>query len=167
MVADEQKSVWYREPMAYFVMGLPLMGVIVSLIMVKISVTNPDTLIDENYYADGQAINQTIYRERAAAKHGLKSVVALNSAGHELVVRLTATDGMKLPESVKFSFLHATRSGYDKIMILPREVDGTYRAPISNMQPGRWNLVVAAQDWRLVGSLVLPGETKTEIRPTL
>jgi hypothetical protein len=167
MVADERKSVWYREPFMYLVLGGPLVVVIASLTTAYIAYKTSDGLVEDDYYARGQAINQTLDREHAAVKHGLKSVVALDDGGRELVVRLSASDGMKLPETLQFSFLHATRSGFDKIMLLPRQVDGTYRSPIPEMQPGRWNLVVAAQDWRLVGSLILPGDNHVEIRPTL
>lgn len=167
MTVESGRSVWYREPFMYLVLGGPLTVVIASLVTVYIAFKTSDGVVEDDYYARGQAINQTLDREHAAAKHGLKSVITLDNRERELVVRLSAADGMKLPETLQFSFLHATRSGFDKVMLLPRQVDGTYRSPIPEMQPGRWNLVVAAQDWRLVGSLILPADSKVEIRPTL
>jgi hypothetical protein len=50
-------------------------------------------------------------------------------------------------------------------VILPRHPDGSYRAPRPELVPGRWNLQLSAQDWRLVGSLLLPGATRVTVGP--
>ncbi|MBI5611932.1 MAG: FixH family protein [Gammaproteobacteria bacterium] len=164
MAMAAPKPVWYREPMVWMVILIPLTAVAMGVLILVLAIRSDDGLVVDDYYRQGKQINRVLARDRAAAARGLAGDVELDSARGELRVRLGAD---ALPENIEFQLLHATRAGFDKQMVIPRGADGVYRAPLPELAPGRWNLQLSAQDWRLVGSLTAPAERRAAILPAI
>ncbi|MBI3569641.1 MAG: FixH family protein [Gammaproteobacteria bacterium] len=161
----KQGSCWYREPFVWLLIALPLAAVIGSFVSLGLAISTDDGLVEDDYYRRGKEINRVLARDRAAEQLGLEGTVELDAARHELKLSLDAREDMNLPEQIEFRFLHATRAGLDKDVILPRVSGATYRAPLPELAPGHWNVQLAAQDWRLTGSLFVPGERGLVVRP--
>ncbi len=158
---------WYRVPFVWLVVILPLTAVVASFITLALAIRSDTGLVDDDYYKDGMEINRVLDRDRAAAALGLESTLDIDDAHHELRLRLSARRHETLPQNVELKLMHATRAGFDKILILPRRADGTYRAPLPAFVPGHWDVQLSAQDWRLVGSLFMPGDHRLDLRPAL
>lgn len=157
---------WYRVPFVWLLLALPLTAVVAGFITLGIAIKTDDGVVEDDYYRKGREINRVLARDQAAAKLGLESALDLNAARHELKLRLRAARGMKPPPAVEIRFLHATRSGLDRSLIVPRNGDGSYRAPLPELAPGHWNVQLAAHDWRLTGSLRVPGAVHLVLRPS-
>ncbi len=158
---------WYREPFVWMLIAIPLTAVIVGFVSLALAIRSDDGMVEDDYYRRGKEINRVLARDQAAVSHGLESRVELDDAHHELLVRLTASHIVTLPDNIELKFLHATRAGLDRSLILPRHADGTYRAPLPELALGHWNVQLAAQDWRLVGSLFVPGARGLDIRSAI
>lgn len=158
---------WYREPFVWLLIALPLAAVVGSFVSLGLAISTDDGLVEDDYYRRGKEINRVLARDRAAAQLGLEGTVELDAARHELKLNLDAREDMNLPEQIEVRFLHATRAGLDKDVILPRVSGAAYRAPLPELAPGHWNVQLAAQDWRLVGSLAVPGEHRLDLRPAI
>ncbi len=158
---------WYREPFVWLLIALPLTAVIASFVTLGLAITSDDGVVEDDYYRRGKEINLVLARDQAAATRGLQGRVELDDAKHQLLIRLTARAQATIPDNVELKFLHATRSGIDHIMILARQSDGSYHAPLPQLAQGHWNVQLAAQDWRLVGSLRIPKERGLDLRPSL
>ncbi len=163
----EQSTRWYRVPFVWLVIALPLTAVIASFITLGLAISSDDGVVDDDYYRRGKEINRVLARDQAAAARGLQGRVELDEAQRQLLIRLGMREQGTTPDNVELKFLHATRSGIDRILILARQPDGSYRAPWPALAPGHWNVQLAAQDWRLVGSLYVPGERGFDLRPSL
>lgn len=163
----KESNRWYRVPFVWLVVALPLASVAGSFVSLALAIRSDDGLVEDDYYRRGMAINRVLERDRAAAAHGLESRVELDGARHELRVRLTARQEMTLPENIEFKFMHATRAGVDHSLMIPRHADGAYRAPLSELVPGHWDVQINAQDWRLTGSFSVPGDRLLVMRPAL
>lgn len=161
------KSVWYREPLVWMVIAIPFTAVVMGVLILVLAIRSDDGLVVDDYYRQGKQINRVLARDRAAAARGVQGRVELDDARQQVLIRLTATDPAAIPDPVELKFLHATRGGLDKTLILPRQADGAYRAPLPELAQGHWNVQLAAQDWRLVGSLFVPGDRHIDIRPAL
>jgi hypothetical protein len=166
-IDKQQGKPWYREPFVWLLIAFPLTAVIAGFATLWLAVTTDDGLVEDDYYLRGKEINRVLARDQAAATRGLQGRVELDDAQHELLIRLTARAQATIPDNVELKFLHATRSGIDRILILARQSDGSYRAPLPELAPGHWNVQLAAQDWRLVGSLYVPGARSIDIRPAM
>jgi uncharacterized protein len=167
MTQTDEKSVWYREPMVYMLIAIPLTAVIAGFITLALAIKSDDGVVEDDYYVRGKEINRTLHREEASVRYGLKSTLVLDRSQHEMVLQLTGNKSIELPATVQFRLLHATRSGLDQTVLLPRHRDGSYRAPLPELAPGKWNIAVTAQDWRLVGAITVPAESRVAITPTL
>jgi hypothetical protein len=165
MATAAPKPVWYREPLVWMVILIPLTAVAMGVLILVLAIRSDDGLVVDDYYRQGKQINRVLARDRAAAARGLAGEVELDSARGELRVRLGAGERQAPPENVEFRLLHATRAGFDKQMVLPRSANGAYRAPLPELVPGRWNLQLSAQDWRLVGSLTAPADSRAALLP--
>jgi len=151
---------WYREPLVWLIIGLPLTAVIGGLTTYYIAYTTRDGLWVDDYYQKGKEINKSLARDDAAARLGLSGGLKLDAASQKVVLQLEARHAELLPTSVKLSWLYATKSGLDQTQILHREADGRYRAGFPELAPGHWYVQLEAQDWRLEGSLHVPADTR-------
>ena len=157
---------WYREPIMWLVIAFPLTAVIVGFVSLALAIRSDDGMVEDDYYKQGMTINRVLARDKAAAAQDLTGTEELDAARHELQVRLTARQTMTLPDNIQIKLMHATRAGFDRSLVLPRQPDGTYRAPLPEFVPGHWDVQLTAQDWRLTGSLFMPGDNRLVMRPT-
>jgi len=167
MARMKENNRWYREPFVWLLIAFPFTAVIAGFVTLGLAVTSDDGLVEDDYYRRGKEINRVLARDQAAATRGLEGRAELDDARHQLLVRLTAREPAAIPDNVELKFLHATRAGIDRTLILPRQSDGTYQAPLPELAQGHWNVQLAAQDWRLVGSLRVPGERGLDLHPSL
>jgi hypothetical protein len=158
---------WYREPIMWLVIAFQLTAVIVGFVSLALAIRSDDGMVEDDYYKQGMAINRMLDRDKAAAAENLTGTVELDTAQHELRVRLTARQAQALPDNIQIKLMHATRAGFDHSLVLPRHADGTYRAPLPEFVPGHWDVQLTAQDWRLTGSLFMPGDNRLVMRPTI
>lgn len=165
MASTAPKSVWYREPLVWMVILIPLTAVAMGVLILILAIRSDDGLVVDDYYRQGKQINRVLARDRAAAARALAGEIELDNTRGELRVRLGVGERQAAPETVEIRLWHATRAGFDKVMVLALDTDGAYRAPLPELAPGRWNLQLSAQDWRLVGSLSAPGERRAAVLP--
>ena len=158
---------WYREPFVWLLIALPLTAVVASFVTLGLAITSDDGVVEDDYYRRGKEINLVLARDKAAAARGLQGRVELDDTKNQLLLRLTAREQAAIPDNVELKFLHATRSGIDRTLILPRQSGGLYQVPLPELAQGHWNVQLAAQDWRLVGSLYVPGSRSFDLRPAL
>ncbi len=163
---DKQSVRWYRVPFVWLLVAFPLTAVVAGFVTLGLAIQSDDGVVEDDYYRKGKEINRVLARDVAAARLGLESTLEFNAAQREFALRLRAKPDTKLPQAVEIRFLHATRAGLDKSLIVPRNGDGSYRAPLPELAPGHWNVQLAAHDWRLTGSLYVPGEAKLVLRAT-
>jgi hypothetical protein len=156
---------WYREPLVWLILGFPLTAVIAGFFTLYLAIQSRDGLVVDDYYQKGKEINMSLARDRAAAQHGLRAIVTLETAKQNVVVQLRVTRDQPLPDALSLRWLHATRAGFDRKQILTRSPDGRYRSAFPELAPGHWYVQIEAQDWRLQGSLHIPGEVRLELVP--
>ncbi len=161
----KESNRWYRVPFVWMLVALPLTAVIGGFVTLALAIYSDDGLVEDDYYKRGMEINRVLDRDRAAAAHGLEGKLELDDAHHELRVRLDAQRPMIWPENLELKLMHATRAGLDRTVVLARQADGTYRLPQPAFAPGHWDVQLAAQDWRLTGSLFMPGDRRLVMRP--
>lgn len=147
---DAPPRPWYREPYVWMVLGIPLSAILVGVVMLKVSIASWDGLVADDYYKRGLAINQTKARDRAAEARGLSLSLLVDPRTGALALELRGREPAGLPEQLRVDFHHATRAGLDRTLIVPLLGNGRYEAPMPSLAPGRWDVEVSAEDWRLL-----------------
>jgi hypothetical protein len=136
---------WYREPWPWILMSGPAAVLVAGSVTMWIAFRSNDSLVAEDYYKRGLAINRVIAREDAAKRLGIHA--ELHVAAGTLSVALQGD----APEAVFVHLAHATRAGYDTRLRLARVAPGRYEAALAPLAPGHWHVTIddPAGHWRL------------------
>lgn len=154
---------WYKEPMVWLAISIPLSAVIYGIFFLTVSITSFDGMVVDDYYKVGKQINRVLKRDRAAQAHGLRAQMSVE--GETLVVFIASSPGYKPPPALEISFFYSTRADLDKETFVEQTSPGIYKGPIPKLETGRWNVQIASDDWRLLGSMRAPDETRVIIVP--
>lgn len=167
-----QRTPWYREPWPWILMAGPLIVVVAGIVTAWIAYTRGDTVISEDYYRKGLAVQQTIASSERAEAYGLAAAVRLNAAGEIRVVLSAQTHpaaggAFAPPPELRLTLSHPTRAGLDQSALLQRD-GNAYVGHLHLPQSGHWLLLIesagnaaGAQPWRMLGKVILPaGEVK-------
>jgi len=141
---------WYREPWPWLLMAGPAAVLVAGAITIWIAFATSDGLVVQDYYKQGLAVNKVLKREEAASRLGLKAGIEMAGDRHRIAVSLQGLESREL--TVRFA--HATRSGHDFNLRLPRVGEGRYEAAVPQELPqGRWNVNLEEPGgaWRLAG----------------
>jgi len=147
--AHEKRKPWYREPWPWFLIAGPGIVVVASFYTLYLAIVSSSGLVDGDYYKDGLAINRVLAREDAAER--LDMAARIDPEGGRLRVHLQGRAAP--PAKLRLRFVHATRAGYDRSLLLARAADGSYQAALPLLAPGHWRIYVEdpGGQWRLAG----------------
>ncbi len=143
---------WYRNPMVWLVISLPMTAVIAGITTIFIAANTEDGLVVDDYYKQGLAINEVIGHDRMAKELGLRAFVDANSQTGEIRLELSSAAAFEPPPELTFKLIHRTLSGQDQITSLSRiggkaVYKGFIKPPINE---GRWTIqILEEQKWRL------------------
>jgi len=161
MIDIEIKKAWYRQPLVWMLIVIPLSAVFGGISMIYLAITTDDGLVKDDYYKYGKQINLVLERDIEAKRIGLSGKFDFQQATGVVSVQLTTQAG-KLPATVTLELLHATRAGQDQKTDLVLTADKGYHGLIKTLVPGRWYVQLTTSQWRLNGELQHPGQTKLE-----
>jgi hypothetical protein len=152
--------------MVWFIIAIPLTSVFTGFTMLYLAESSKDGMVVDDYYRKGKEINMVLARDQAAARYGLRGGLRLDGAGQRVTFEFEAGRA-ELPAALRLRWLHATRAGFDRDQALQRGTDGRYQAAFPELVPGHWYVQLEAEDWRLQGSLRVPGETRVQLVPVI
>jgi hypothetical protein len=146
----EEKNKWYQQPMMWLVIAIPLSAVFVGAIMLTLSITTFDGLVEDDYYKKGKEINQLLARDEFAMSNGIRADVNIDDKTGVIVIDLKSTAKYEFPNNMGLSLLHPTRSKQDVKLLLTQGPDGRYYSELLRpLTPGRWYFRVSEPNWRL------------------
>jgi hypothetical protein len=135
-------------------MVMPALAIVGGVITFWLAATTNNSMVVDDYYREGKAINRQLERDRAAADLGLGGELRRRADGTALL-GLSAKSGTALPPFVTIRLVHATRSELDRVLSLASTGAGRYASPeVQLPDEGRWNVLVEDPErrWRLTGS---------------
>lgn len=147
---------WYRQFWPWFLFGLPGIVVVAGLTTWWIAANNADTLVAEDYYKEGLAINRELSKQRLAERLGVDATLSYRD-GH-LDVSLSATI---LPAALALELSHPLDANRDQALQLAQITPGLYSAPADLGDDQRWLWQLEPIDvdedgrWQLLGEFTL------------
>lgn len=145
---------WYRQLWPWLLMLMPATALVGGVITFWLAATTNNSLVVDDYYREGRAINMQLARDDRARVLGLSATLESTTDGGARL-RLRSGAGAALPPFVQVQVLHATRSELDLTLTLAGDGAGMYRSQQQVLpQDGRWNVMIEDPDrqWRLRGS---------------
>lgn len=151
---------WYRQFWPWFLIAVPGLSVVASVAMLVVAVRHADSLVRDDYYAAGLAVDRDLDLERVAAQRGIAATLRFDPARGELAVEVRGT-GIDGATQLMLQLAHPTDAARDQSLLLRAGADGAFRAPLAAPPRGHWNatLAPAGGGWRLAARIDFDGPT--------
>ncbi len=142
-MAINQTKPWYRFPLVWMLIAIPLSAVVMGVILLWLAVDTNDGLVVDDYYKEGLAINQVIERDDAATHFNIAADLKYDNATRAMEVTFTKGLLDVYPATIQLHIKHATRAKKDHHVILRRgitnPVSGQYFGILSKpLTNGYW-----------------------------
>lgn len=156
---------WYRQFWPWFIIGLPATSVVAGITTVFIAFNNADSLVNDNYYRDGLAINQRLAQDTRATELQLNANITFDKVSGEVLTTLTGK--IQSPDALELLLLHPGNHELDNTVLLTHISGGRYRADIEALPSQRFYLRLQTHGdnaWRLNGEIDLANLNSTVLR---
>ena len=161
---DLDSEPWYRYGWTWFLISVPRVSIGLGFTMLYLGLSTNNSLVVDDYYKAGKAINLRIARDVRATQYGLQSEVFQMSEGvvltlsHAVAAADPATAAELTPDGLRVRFVHVTQAHHDTSLVARHIGGGRYLAVGARMPDSdRWRIHVApepgddgAGTWRLV-----------------
>lgn len=159
---------WYRHRWPWLLMSGPTVVVVAGLFTVYLAVSRSDALVADDYYRQGKAINKDLSRDREAWRLGARIRLAYDPAAGMLRGSLQmkqARDQGEEGRTLFLSLVHPTQPGKDRALVVQRAADGSFAAPLAELEQARWRLVAedSSHAWRLHGGWAWPQQRAVDM----
>jgi hypothetical protein len=158
---------WYRHPEPWLLLIAPLAAVVGGIFTLWLAMTTNNSLVVDDYYREGRAINQTFARVGEAARLGLSAQWEVDIRRNLARLSLSSQSAdFDSPEQIVVRLIHATDSALDHRIMLTRVAPGLWEAPFAAPISARWTLQIEdpARSWRLTATLNNPAN-RLELTP--
>lgn len=153
--ADIEKP-WYRQFWPWFLIALPATAVVAGLTTLTIAIMNQDSLVQDDWYKDGKAINQSFARDNRATSLALTADLQLDDVTGEVHVTVSGVNDFKPPAALTLIFSHPTHASLDQTVALTRRANGHYQGVLQHGLKGRYYVELGNTEWRLRSSREFP-----------
>lgn len=156
---------WYRQLWPWILLGIPASSMIYCAVFITMALTSESSMVTDDYYKDGLAINQSLARDYQASARGLSAEYTLEDR-NLLNVRLLGGETMAT-NTLILRMIHPTIDDRDALVRLSRIQDNQFQARLPENLEGRWYLDLrdATDEWRLYGNVRFPSDGAIRISP--
>ncbi|NRB38318.1 MAG: FixH family protein [Pseudomonadales bacterium] len=154
---------WYKQFWPWFIFGLPGVVVIAALATVYLAVYNADSMVSDQYYKEGLAINAVVADLNHAKAMDLSAEINVDISIWQ--VQLSANTTMN-DDHLIVELHHPADSDKDLQFTLFNAGNQIYRGTLSDVEMNRWYIDISPHgkegtdaNWRLKGEIDLSNKT--------
>jgi hypothetical protein len=142
--------------------GVPMSSVIVGSFFIFLAASTKDTLVRDNYYKDGLAINQELQWDKKAKSLDVKLSILIED--NTATIKLLGSRQVP-PNTLLLKLSHPTLKDRDRDAFLQLSENGDYIGYIDTFEDSRFYLVVESveQQWRVRKSMAITQGRTEEI----
>ncbi|WP_432720554.1 FixH family protein [Jeongeupia wiesaeckerbachi] len=158
------KTPWYKSPWPWFLMAFPAIAVIAGIATFVIAFKTEDSLVSDDYYKEGQEINQRLARDDKARELGLSAQLMVSDDSRAVRVLLNRP----VEGALYLKVIHPTIAGHDQQLKLVAQGPTMYAVQLDKPLPShRWQLEVGDESgqWRLKSEEALQGGAVLSLQP--
>lgn len=152
---------WYKQFWPWFLITIPLISMILGGVIVYLALTSENSMVSDDYYKEGKAINVSLQKSRMAKQ--LNLVAGLQINGSSILVSFKQALPPD-PAAIKLDFFHATMESKDFAVMLTRDANGDYRGTFPVLEDGtqspvgKWQLTITPFDesWKIQNQVGFP-----------
>lgn len=141
-MTQQQETAWYKQKWPWLVISLPLITVIAGILTYQIASEQPDSLVKDDYFKKGLAINQSLAKLKRAEELGISAQFTNDVGNQLLIVNLNSTDLNYQSQSkqLKLHFSHPTLDKHDIDFILSGISNTEFVAELPELPGAFWHL---------------------------
>ncbi|WP_018981790.1 FixH family protein [Salinimonas chungwhensis] len=155
---------WYKQFWPWFLIAVPAITMIMSGVLLNLAISTEDSLVVDNYYKQGKAINASLAKEHEARRRNISADVTIDDGAIALQFHSgIPRDG----QAIRLSFYHTTQQSKDFSVLLSRDASGMYRGFSENMVAGKWQMTLEPinSDWKIRKQIWLPAKQTISLKP--
>lgn len=152
---EKDTKAWYKQFWPWFLIAIPLSSIIVGSFVIRFATDGTNSLVVDDYYKEGKAINSRLDKIELAKEMGIATMLTIEQGKIELeFVSGAPSSG----EALKLDFFHVTMEDRDFDVLLTRDASGIYRSNADNPIDGKWRLRLMPlnEKWKIQDRVVLP-----------
>lgn len=156
---------WYAQRWPWLLMLGPFLVVIAASYSGWIAFTRQDALVIDDYYKQGNAINQDLRRDRSATNLEMATTMYYDPNKGVLYGNLTST-GLAMAVKIRILLAHSTQPEKDITLETTTDQQGNFSANLPVLDQARWQVTVesAQRDWRLMSEWKWPQQRALELK---
>lgn len=135
---------WYKQVWPWAIISVPILTVFAGVATYFIAANQPHSMVKDNYFKEGLAINQSIEKQNRAKAMNLVAVLELDKSADLLTVKLSSSD--KLPNKIEVLFSHPTQSKSDKLVKLEAISESEFVGQLPQLKPAYWYVILNDTD---------------------
>lgn len=143
----------HRQLWFWLIWVIPAIAVIASVTVIVLAFSNQDSVVRDDWYKEGKAINQNIARDKEAIQMDQQAIVHMDELTGEIVVSLKQKSA---ENTLTLAFSHPTQVEKDQTLTLKRDDQGRYLGHLDHALEGRFYIELGSSHWRLRGEHELP-----------
>ena len=154
------EPVWYRQFWPWVLIALPGTVVIASFVTLYIAIVNSHSMVKDNYYKDGLAINRYLKEDQLAELRAITAQLQFLPASKKVKILLGGDHGNDSQLLILY-FIHPVNASKDFQLPLQMNTSGNYEQSVLKLELTRWYLQLSPADaspdqrWRIRGEINL------------
>lgn len=140
---------WYRYPVVWLVVAIPVISVISSTVLIIIANLHEDGLVVDDYYKHGKAINKLLSRDLAATKAELRAKIQIDNT-NRITIELNSKQQVDTSNLV-LNLVHIRYPKQDQMIHLKPITAKRSSGQLKPFQAGKWYIQIGNKHWRLIG----------------
>ncbi len=138
-------SPWYKEPWPWFIISIIVISITWGTIQLVIALQKADSVVVDDYYKSGKAINIDLTRDQNALQLAINASILIDDMSGEVRAKVSG-QLHHFPETLKLSLLSPLFSDKDTTVTLRRTVSGDYVGQLEKFTPGRYYVQLETLD---------------------
>jgi hypothetical protein len=155
---------WYKQFWPWFLIAVPVITLVMGGVLLKLAISTEDSLVVDDYYKEGKAINATLDKELVARKLNITTDLTVNNGS----ISVKFHSGIPQEGSaLKLNFYHVTLEERDTSLLLSRDASGIYRGTVDTPLNGKWRVSLTPIDesWKIQNIVLLPQSGAIKFNP--
>jgi hypothetical protein len=159
---------WYRQFWPWVLIALPGTVVIASFITLYIAIVNSHSMVKDDYYKDGLAINRYLKEDQLAEKLAITAELQFLPASGKIKLQLLGEHDNDSQVLILY-FIHPVNASADFQLPLQINSPGDYEQSVLELDLTRWYLQLSPADaspdqrWRIRGEINLASTSETTL----
>lgn len=159
---------WYKQGWLWFIISFPMTAVVAGLITYQIAANSPHSMVKDDYFKEGLAINQQLALLQKAETLTLNAMLSVDQQSKLLLLKLTSLSNSQIipsTQALSLSFSHPTLEKYDQTIRLSLLSSNEFVAEIPVLPSALWHIQIhdETNQWIIKGRWLFPDTTQVSL----